>query len=101
MGEDLDRLVHRHLSQLVEVVVRYLEPWVSRGELRCPNAKVLVLLLIGIILSHQPLDRLFLGDGSGLRAMFEAFAESMALEHLDKETHSRGGGATTLVPAAL
>jgi AcrR family transcriptional regulator len=97
MGEDLDPLVHRHLSQLVEVVVRYLEPWVSRGELRCSNAKALLLWLIGIILSHRPLDRLFLGDGSGLQAMFEAFADSMALEHHGKEKHSRGEGATTLV----
>ena len=86
MGEDLDPLVHRHLSQLVEVVVRYLEPWVIRGELRCANAKALVLSLVGIILSHQPLNRLFLGDGSGLEAMFGAFAELMALQQSAQQT---------------
>jgi AcrR family transcriptional regulator len=81
MGEDLDPLVHKHLSQLVEVVVRYVEPWVSRGELRCSNAKALVVWLIGIIFIQEPLERLFLENGVGLRTMFRAFAESVALEH--------------------
>lgn len=80
MGEDLDPLVHRHLSQLVEVVARYLEPWVLRGELRCASAKSLVLSLVAIILSHRSLDRLFAGDGSAPEAMFSAFTESMALQ---------------------
>jgi AcrR family transcriptional regulator len=100
MGEDLNPLVHKHLSQLVEVMVRYLEPWVSRGELRCTNAKVLVLSLVGIILSHRTLDRLFFGDGSGLEAMFGAFAESVALEHNGKKTHSCSEGTTNSVPTA-
>jgi AcrR family transcriptional regulator len=100
MGEDLDRLVHRHLSQLVEIVVRYLEPWVIRGELRCANAKALVLSLIGIALSHRPLDRLFLGDGSGLEAMFGAFSESMALEQDSPHPPSREEEASGPVPAA-
>jgi AcrR family transcriptional regulator len=100
MDEDLNPLVQRHLSQLVEVMVRYLEPWVNRGELHCTNAKVLVLSLVGIILSHRALDRLFPGDGSGLEAMFGAFTESIALEHIRKESHSPGRGAPTSVPAA-
>jgi AcrR family transcriptional regulator len=100
MDEDLDPLVHKYLSQLVEVVVRYLEPWVIRGELRCASAKALVLSLVGIILSHRPLDRLFLGDGSGLEAMFGAFVDSMALEQNTPATHSTGQGSSTPVPAA-
>ena len=101
MGDDFDPLVHRYLSQLVEVVVRYLEPWVLQGELRCVSAKALVLSLVGIILSHRPLDRLFLGDGSGLEAMFAAFAESMALKHdVGRRTHSPGQGTSTLPPTA-
>lgn len=85
MGEALDPLVHKHLSQLVEVVVRYLEPWVIRGELRCVSAKSLVLSMVAIILSHRSLDRLFPGNGAGPEAMFSAFAESMALEKTGKE----------------
>ncbi|MGB9230085.1 MAG: helix-turn-helix domain-containing protein, partial [Terracidiphilus sp.] len=33
LSEDIDPLLRRHLGQLVEVIARYLEPWVSRGEL--------------------------------------------------------------------
>jgi AcrR family transcriptional regulator len=80
LGEDLDPLLRKHLSELVEVVVRYLEPWVSRGELRCASAKALVLSLVGIILSHRSLDRLFLGNGSGPEAMFKAIADSTAVQ---------------------
>jgi len=100
MGEDLDPFVHTYLSQLVEVVVRYLEPWVMRGELRCTSAKSLVLSLVGIILTHRPLDRLFLGDGSGLEAMFGAFAESMALRQNDGEMRSHNGRASVSDSAA-
>lgn len=80
LGEDLDPLLRKHLGELIEVVARYLEPWVSRGQLRCVSAKALVLSLVGIILSHRSLDRLFLGNGAGSEAMFNAFAESAALQ---------------------
>ncbi len=85
MGEGLDPLVHQHLGQLVDVVARYLEPWVIRGELRCPSPKALVLSLVGIVLSHRSLDRLFLRQGLGPEAMFTAFAESMALERTENQ----------------
>jgi AcrR family transcriptional regulator len=75
LNEDIDPLLRRHLGQLVEVVARYLEPWVNRGELGSTNAKALVLSLIAIILSHRSLHRLFAGDGSGPEAMFRAYAE--------------------------
>ena len=99
MGEAFDPLVHQYLSQLVEVVVRYLEPWVSRGKLRCASAKAVVLSLVGIILSHRSLDRLFLGDGSGLDAMFTAFVESMVLEQDNAQMHSPRQGTLTSIPA--
>jgi AcrR family transcriptional regulator len=75
LGSDIDPLLRRHLGQLVEVIARYLEPWVNRGEVRCSSAKAFVLSLIAIILSHRSLDRLFAGDGSGPEAMFKAYAE--------------------------
>ena len=90
MGCDLDPLLHKYLSQLVEVVSRYLEPWVLRGELRCASSKALLLSLVGIILSHRPLGRLFLGDGSGPEVMFDAFADSMALLQNTQPTQSAG-----------
>jgi len=78
LGHDIDPLLRRHLGQLVEVIARYLEPWIDRGELRCASAKALVLSLIAIILSHRSLDRLFSDDGSGLDAMFRAYSELSA-----------------------
>jgi AcrR family transcriptional regulator len=79
LGEDIEPLLRRHLSELVEVVARYLEPWVSRGELRCGNAKALVLAQVSIVVSHRSLQRLFLRDGSGPEVLFNALAASCVL----------------------
>jgi AcrR family transcriptional regulator len=80
LSGDIDPLLRRHLGQLVEVIARYLEPWVSRGELRCSSAKALVLSLIAIILSHRSLHRLFSGDGMGPEVMFQAYIEFSTIE---------------------
>lgn len=80
LGDDIDPLLRRHLGELVEVIARYLEPWVSKGELRCASAKTLVLSLVAIILSHRSLHRLFAGDGSSPEALFKAYAELSATE---------------------
>ncbi len=76
LGEDIDPLLKRHLSELVEVVARYLEPWVSRGELRCSSAKALILAQVSIVVSYRSLHRLFLRDGSGPEVLFTALADS-------------------------
>jgi AcrR family transcriptional regulator len=76
LGEDIDPLLRRHLGELIEVVARYLEPWVMRGELRCTNAKALILAQVSIVVSYRSLQRLFLRDGSGPEALFDAFADS-------------------------
>jgi AcrR family transcriptional regulator len=75
LSEDIDPLLRRHLGQFVEVISRYLEPWVSRGELRCSSAKAFVLTLIAIILSHRSLHRLFSSNGSVPEEMFQAYTE--------------------------
>jgi AcrR family transcriptional regulator len=79
LGEDIDPLLRRHLGELVEVVSRYLEPWIRKGELRCTSAKALVLSLIAIILSHSSLHRLFLSDGIGPEEMFKAYANTFEI----------------------
>lgn len=76
LGEDIDPLLRRHLGELVEVVSRYLEPWIRKGELRCTSAKALVLSLVAIILSHGSLRRLFLSDSLGPEEMFKAYANT-------------------------
>jgi AcrR family transcriptional regulator len=78
LGDDIDPLLRRYLSELVEVIARYLEPWVTKGDLRCTSAKALVLSLVAIILSQRSLHRLFSGEGSSPEALFKAYAEFSA-----------------------
>jgi AcrR family transcriptional regulator len=73
LNEDFDPLVRRHLGQLVEVTAHYLEPWIKRDELRCANAKTVILTLIGIVISHNIVQRVFLGKGLGPERMFETY----------------------------
>ena len=74
LNEAFDPLVRRHLGELIEVVARYLEPWIENGELRCTNAKTVILTLVGIVISHNSLQRLFMGKELGPERMFEAYA---------------------------
>lgn len=74
LNETFDPLVRRHLGELIEVVARYLEPWIKNGELRCTNAKTVILTLVGIVISHSSLQRVFLGKELGPEPMFEAYA---------------------------
>jgi AcrR family transcriptional regulator len=74
LNETFDPLVRRHLGELIEVVARYLEPWIKNGELRCANAKTVILTLVGIVISHNSLQRVFLGKELGPERMFEAYA---------------------------
>lgn len=75
LNEDVDPLLRRHLGQQVEVIARYLESWVERGELRCPGAKTLVLSLIAIVLGRAPLQRIFGVHDTTLHNLFESYAE--------------------------
>ncbi|MGC2636814.1 MAG: TetR/AcrR family transcriptional regulator [Acidobacteriaceae bacterium] len=72
---ELDLLLRRHLGELVEVVARYIEPWVIKGDLCCGSAKGLVLALISIVVLHQPLHRAFSAEPATPRNLFETFAE--------------------------
>lgn len=75
LHSDLDQLLRRHLGELVEVVARYLEPWVARGDLRCSSAKGLVLALISIVVFYRPLNHAFSVDTAVPELAFEGFAE--------------------------
>lgn len=74
LNESFDPLVRRHLGELVEVVARYLDPWIQNGELRSSDAKTIVLALVGILVSHSSLQRVFVGKQEGPERMFEAYA---------------------------
>jgi hypothetical protein len=88
LNENFDPLVRRHLGELVEVVARYLDPWIQNGELRCNNAKTLILTLVGIVISHNSLQRVFLGKELGPERMFEAYA---SIAFLDPGERSKAG----------
>jgi AcrR family transcriptional regulator len=90
LNENFDPLVRRHLGELVEVVARYLEPWIKNGELRCTNAKTVILTLIGIVLSHNSLQRVFLGKELGPERMFEAYASFAFLEPGERNEKAPG-----------
>lgn len=80
LSDDIDPLIRRHLGQLVEVIAHYLEPWVTKSELRSLSAKALVLSMVAIVLTHRSLHRLFSSDGSGPETMIKAYAEYSAME---------------------
>ena len=73
-GEDFDPLVRKYLSEWIEVIARYLEPWIKNGDLRGTNSKAFVFALIAIVISYEPLKRVFAGEELGLDEMFEAYA---------------------------
>lgn len=75
LNEDFHPLVRRYLGELVEVVTRYLEPWVLKGELRCPDARAAIFTLIAIVISHESLQRVFLGKSIGPASMYSAYAD--------------------------
>jgi AcrR family transcriptional regulator len=85
LNENFDPLLRKHLGELIEVVSRYLEPWIENGELRCTNAKTVILTLVGIVISHNSLQRVFLGKELGPERMFEAYASFAFLDKREAE----------------
>lgn len=85
LNEDFDPLVRRHLGEQVEVIARYLEPWVLKGDIRCTNAKAAILTLISIVISHDSLQRLFFGKTLGPEPMYSAFADFALPEHVSRQ----------------
>ncbi len=72
---ELDQLLRQHLGEFVEVLARYLEPWIVRGQLHCSNGKALIFALIAIVGLHEPIYRAFSTDGDSIRTIFDSFAE--------------------------
>ncbi len=80
LNENFDPLVRRHLGELVEVLARYLEPWVKRAELPCADAKTVVLILIGIVISQDSLQRVFRGERLSPDRIFGVYERFTKLE---------------------
>lgn len=73
MGQDFDPLIRKHLGELVEVVANYLEPWMKNDNPRCFDAKTILLTMIGIMISHGPLQRVFASLKGGPERMLDAY----------------------------
>jgi AcrR family transcriptional regulator len=80
LSADFVCLVRRHLGELIEVIARYLDPWIEKGELRCTNAKTVILTIIGIVISRNSLQHVFLGEGFSVERMFEAYTGLVVVE---------------------
>jgi AcrR family transcriptional regulator len=59
LEKEFDPLLRKHIRELVEVIAGYLQRWVDNGQLQCSNPKAVILTLIAIVLSYQPLSNLF------------------------------------------
>jgi AcrR family transcriptional regulator len=72
--------VYRHYPRKRDLYTAVLDAELRRvslrGELRCGNAKALTLALIAIAGFYEPLYRSLSSDTDGLKATFEAFAET-------------------------
>jgi len=85
LNETFDPLVRKHLGELIEVVARYLEPWIKNGQLRAGNAKTVILTLVGIVISHNSLQRVFLGKELGPERMFEAYVSFAFVDPAERD----------------
>jgi AcrR family transcriptional regulator len=75
LNDDFDPILRHYVGELIEVISRYLEPWVSSGQLRCDSAKSLTLTLIAIVLTHRSLSRVFSGKWSSPELMMDVYSE--------------------------
>lgn len=80
LKENRDLLAGRHLGELVEVVARYLDPWIENSELGCGDAKTLILTLVGTLIGHNSLQRVFPGKELGPKAVFQTYRGIAFLE---------------------
>jgi AcrR family transcriptional regulator len=78
IGEDIEPLLQQHLGEFIEVVARYLDHWIRKGELRCTNSKILIFNLMAIVVSHDFLHRVFAKEIANPEVMFDLYAEFCA-----------------------
>ncbi len=74
MSTDLDPLLRQHIGELIEVIARYVEPWITSGDLHSTSAKDLVLTLIAIVISYRSLHPIFANESTSPKSLLEAYA---------------------------
>ena len=75
LGKELDPLLRKHLRELVEVVAGYLQPWIDNGQLKCANAKVVVLTFVAIVLNYNSIFSVFSEVMPGLATTLDVHAD--------------------------
>ncbi len=75
LGADFEPLARKHLNEFVELIGRYLDPWIEKGELHCTDGKTMVFTLVGMVVSFSSLQHMFLIGADGQAKTFEACAE--------------------------
>jgi AcrR family transcriptional regulator len=88
LSVDFVSIVRRHLGELIEVLARYLDPWIEKSELKCSNAKTVILTLIGIVISRNSLQRVFVGEAFSSEQMFEAYTGLLVVKSAKPEESS-------------
>jgi len=75
LGKAFDPLLRKYLGELIEVIASYLQRWIDRGELRCSNARAVVLTFIAIVLNYRSLFAVFSDDLPGVPATLDMHAD--------------------------
>lgn len=75
MDDEVDARIQRHIGPLIEVVARYIDPWIESGAIRAANSKALIATLIAIGMSDDVLSRVFSHNSPAVGTLSETFAE--------------------------
>lgn len=72
---DFEQLLRNYLAELVEVIARYLEPWIRDGARRGDGSRGVVLALVSFAACHGILHNIFQREDSDSEATFGAFSQ--------------------------
>jgi TetR/AcrR family transcriptional repressor of mexJK operon len=80
MGAEGEKIIRKHLSELVRVIASYLQPWQDRGLIRGSEALPLVLAIAAIVLGQGQLQRLFSGESSGPGTLVASYLSAVTVK---------------------
>lgn len=78
LADDVIPLFRKHLAELVEVIARYLEPWIEHGGLQGSDSRALVVTMAMIVCSGHSFSRIFAAEFKDQQRVFCAFAGAPA-----------------------
>lgn len=74
-GNDFEPFLRRHLRQLIQVIIGYLQPWIDNGQLQCHDPRVVVLTFVAIVLNYSSVLPLFTDELPSLPTTMDAHAD--------------------------